>query len=74
MISHFLQNRPDISVDADGAIRNRRICKCFPLVDAGVCSIGILRRHLPERIFDDTGSVGTHAQFQKEDPAVPAAD
>ena len=39
---------------------------CLSLIDTGVDCIRILRRHLPEWIFDDDGGIIANAQFQKE--------
>ena len=66
-IRQALQNLPNICIDADGLQLNFLWANCLPLVDAGVGSVRVLRRHLPEGIFDDDWGVVANAQFQKED-------
>lgn len=36
-------------------------------IDAGIDRVGVLRRHVPERVFYNDRRVVTHAQFHEED-------
>ena len=56
-IGQDLQNLSNICIDADGLQLNFLWANCLPLVDADVGGVWVLRRHLPERIFYNTGSI-----------------
>ena len=62
-----IQHRADIPADAYAArgdvIGRVRLAEVY----AGVDRLGILRRHVPERVFYNDRRVVTHAQFHEED-------
>lgn len=48
-----MQDTANIRIDASRLPLNLPRTHCLPLVDADVGSVRVLRRHLPEGIFDD---------------------
>ena len=55
------QHLVDVGIDTDGLPPDLLRTNCLPLVDTGVGGVRILRRHLPEGIFDDDGGVVANA-------------
>ena len=48
-----MQDTANIRIDANRLPLNPPRTHCLPFVDAGVGSVRVLRRHMPEGIFDD---------------------
>ena len=69
-LSQIAQHRTDIGIEQNGLNFKPFHSDGLALVDAGVGSPGILRRHAQERHFDDAGGIAADAQFQKQDTPV----
>ncbi len=74
LLQELGQDLSDISVQADGAILEHDRAGGFAKVQTGVGGAGVLRRQLPEGVFDDDGGVVAHAQLQIQDPAAVGAE
>ena len=60
-----MQNLSNICIHADRLLFDLLRANRLPLVDTGVDCVWILRRHLPEGVFDDDRGVIANAQFKK---------
>ena len=63
-LSQVAKHRANIGIEQDGLLFKTLHGDGLAQIDADVGGLGILRRHMQERHFDDAGGIAADAQLQ----------